>query len=166
MRGAVAIHYLLHAVLQYLFVLLVLHVNEVDNNYTSQVAQAQLATNFFGSLHVYLQGVAFLVAVHGAAVAAVYVNNVAGFGLLYNNVTAVRHVHRFAKAGFYLLGNTVVVEYWNIACVTLHNVFFLRGIPDNVFFYFFSQFNIVSYNFVELGRKQITQNTGGLVHFA
>ena len=161
MGSTVAIHYLFHFLLKNPFVFGILHVNKVDYDNATKVAQPKLAADFFGGFHIYFKGVAFLAAIHSWPVAAVYVDYVQGFGFFNNQVTTVGYVNRFAEWRFDLLGNTKMVENRHAARVTGNDILLLGRIEQNVIFNLFGQLYIVSYNFIELGWKQIAEYATG-----
>src|SRR5688572_4985894 len=97
MSGAVAAHHILHFLLQCLLVLLIFHVNEINHDNSSKVAEAKLPSDFFRGFHVHLQSVGLLSAVHGRTVTTVYINYMQCLCLFKDDVTTVWHVNSFTE---------------------------------------------------------------------
>jgi hypothetical protein len=96
-------HFGTQVVKQVLAVSWFVHINKIDHHNTTHIAQAQLAGNFFSRFAVYLVSVLFLVFFIGCTVTAVNVNNVQGFCMLNNQVSATGKVNCFTKGAFNLL---------------------------------------------------------------
>ena len=78
----VALHFFAHDIEQLFAVFGFLHVDEVNNDDATHVAQPQLAGYLLGRLDVYLQGGVFLSLPGLDVVAAVDINDMHGFGVL------------------------------------------------------------------------------------
>ena len=74
-----------------------LHVYEVDDDDTTEVAQAHLAAYLFGSFDIDLYCIDLLASLEAHAVAGVDVYDVAGFGFLYDDIDTVARIDLFAK---------------------------------------------------------------------
>ena len=116
--GAVAAEGGLHGLVNLVLVLAALHVDEVDDDESADVAQAHLAGDLFDGLGVDLEDGLFLGA--GAAVAAgVDVDGDEGLGLVDDEVAAALEVDLAAEGGLHLGLDAVVIEDGEVAFVEL-----------------------------------------------
>lgn len=109
MLGTVLLHVLAHALIEQLSVFGKIHVDEVDNNNTSHVSEAQLSCQLISSAEVNIQCICFLTFLT-SSVATVYIDNVQGLGVLDDEISTVLVVNNTTKASFNLLGNAEIVE--------------------------------------------------------
>ena len=86
-----------------------IHIDKIDHNQTTHIAQAQLAGNFFGSFHIGIEGRLFYVATLGRA-AGVDVDRNQGFGRINNNRTAAGQFNFALKCGLDLRFNLIAIE--------------------------------------------------------
>ena len=111
MLRLVALHILFQRIVKGLLVFLLLHINEVYANNSTHIAQTEETCNFFRTLEVSLKGVLFLIFRRGTlAISTVHVNNVHGFGVLYDKVCARFKIYLLSKAGLNLTINIECVE--------------------------------------------------------
>ena len=103
------LHEVLHGFIELLLVLRELHVDEVDHNDASDVAEPQLPCNLFCSLHIGLKGVFFLV-VADTLVAAVDIDHMQCLCMLNDQVGSGRKVDCFSKSTLHLFGDASMVK--------------------------------------------------------
>ena len=127
MAGAVFLHVFAHAFVEQLSVFGEVHVDEVDNDDASHVAQSQLSCQLVCGSEVHVQCVSLLSVVRVRTVAAVHVYHVQGLRVLDDKISAVLVVDGFAEAGFNLLSYVEIVEDGNCSCIQLNDVCFLWG---------------------------------------
>ena len=101
------------------------HVDEVDNNQTAQVTQAQLAGDFFGSFEIGFERRFFNVrAARGAT--GVYVDRDQRFGMVDDDGAAGGQIDLTTKGGFDLMFNLEAGEQRHVVVVTLDAVHVAR----------------------------------------
>ena len=98
-----------HALIDLLLVPARLHVNVVEHDEPTHVAQAQLAGDFVGGLEVYLEDRGFLV-LAALVAAGVYVNGHQGLGLVHNDIAAALEMHLPGESVLQLPGDIEAVE--------------------------------------------------------
>ena len=79
------------------FIIRVLHVYEVDDNDTAQVTETHLAAYLLSGFDIDLYGVDLLATLEADAMAGVDIYDVAGFGLLDDDIDAITDVDLLAK---------------------------------------------------------------------
>ena len=104
MLGTVLLHVLAHAFIEQLSVFGKIHVDEVDNNDTSHISEAQLSCQLISSAEVNIQCICFLTFLT-SSVTTIYIDNVQGLGVLDDEISTVLVVNNTTKASFNLLGN-------------------------------------------------------------
>src|SRR5947209_20526395 len=103
-----------------------MHINKVYHYNTAHIAQAQLACNFFGSFFINLECILFLVFLACGTVAAIYINNMQGFSMLYYQVGTACKVYCFTKSRFYLFVYAILFKYGNAIFVQADNTLHFR----------------------------------------
>ena len=126
MLGTVLLHVLAHALIEQLSVFGKIHVDEVDNNDTSHISEAQLSCQLISSAEVNIQCICFLTFLT-STVAAVYIYHVQGLGVLDDEISTVLVVNNTTKASFNLLGNAEIVEDRHLTGVELNYARLFRG---------------------------------------
>ena len=127
MSGLVMLHELFHLVMQDAFIIRALHIYEVDDDDTTEVTKAHLAAYLLSSFDIDLEGVDLLTALEAHAVAGVDIYDVAGFGLLDDDIDTVACIDLFAKGGLDLFCDAEIVKYRRLAGVCRDDVFLVRG---------------------------------------
>ena len=94
--GSILVHKLLHIFEEVVPVLSRRHVDEVHNDYSSHITQAQLTRNLFRSNTVHLIGVFFLVGSLGTY-SAIHVYHVQGFRCFDDKVGSLLHRHHLSE---------------------------------------------------------------------
>ena len=115
----------LEAGFDFALVLGVFHVDEVDDNQTAQVAQAQLAGDFFGSFDVGIEGGRFDIAATGGA-CRVDVDRYQCFGMIDNDGAAGRQWYGARIRCFDLVLDLEAREQRHVIAVTLDPVHHVR----------------------------------------
>ena len=126
MLGTVLLHVLAHALIEQLSVFGKVHVDEVDNNDTSHISEAQLSCQLIGSAEVNIQCICFLTFLT-SSVTTVYIDNVQGLGVLNDEISTMLVVNNTTKASFNLLGNAEIVEDRHLTGVELNYARLFRG---------------------------------------
>ena len=126
MLGTVLLHVLTHALIEQLSVFGKIHVDEVDNNDTSHISEAQLSSQLISSTEVNIQCICFLTFLT-SSVTTVYIDNVQGLGVLDDEISTVLVVNNTTKASFNLLGNAEIVEDRHLTGVELNYARLFRG---------------------------------------
>ena len=126
MLGTVLLHVLAHAFIEQLSVFGKIHVDEVDNNDTSHISEAQLSCQLISSAEVNIQCICFLTFLT-SSVTTVYIDNVQGLGVLDDEISTVLVVNNTTKASFNLLGNAEIVEDRHLTGVELNYARLFRG---------------------------------------
>ena len=126
MLGTVLLHVLAHAFIEQLAVFGKIHVDEVDNNDTSHISEAQLSCQLISSAEVNIQCICFLTFLT-SSVTTVYIDNVQGLGVLDDEISTVLVVNNTTKASFNLLGNAEIVEDRHLTGVELNYARLFRG---------------------------------------
>ena len=126
MLGTVLLHVLAHAFIEQLSVFGKIHVDEVDNNDTSHISEAQLSCQLISSAEVNIQCICFLTFLT-SSVTTVYIDNMQGLGVLDDEISTVLVVNNTTKASFNLLGNAEIVEDRHLTGVELNYARLFRG---------------------------------------
>ena len=126
MLGTVLLHVLAHAFIEQLSVFGKIHVDEVDNNDTSHISEAQLSCQLISSAEVNIQCICFLTFLT-SSVTTIYIDNVQGLGVLDDEISTVLVVNNTTKASFNLLGNAEIVEDRHLTGVELNYARLFRG---------------------------------------
>ena len=132
MAGPVFGHELAHVVEELLSVLAFGHVDEIDDDDASHVAEPELARDFLAGTEVDLESVCLLVGVSLSAVAGVYVDNVQSLGVFYDYVSAVLKGDRFAKRRLNLSRDVEMVENRFFFVVELYDFLLVGGDEGDV----------------------------------
>ena len=109
----------LHAPFHHGVILVRLHIDEVDDNQPGQVAQAQLAGDFFRRFHIRAQGRVFDMPVARGA-ARIHVNRDQRFGLVDHHVTAGTQLHHGRMHRIQLLVHVMAREKRRSIAVQAH----------------------------------------------
>ena len=126
MLGTVLLHVLAHALIEQLSVFGKIHVDEVDNNDTSHISEAQLSCQLISSAEVNIQCICFLTFLT-SSVTTVHIDNMQGLGVLNDEISTVLVVNNTTKASFNLLGNAEIVEDRHLTGVELNYARLFRG---------------------------------------
>ncbi len=119
--GAVEMQGIPQAVFHLALAALVLHVDEVDDDETAQVAQAQLAGDLVGRLHVGAQGRLLDVGAAGGA-AGVHVHRHQRLGVVHDDGAARRQGDLAAEGGLDLVLDLEAGEQRHVVPVALHAI--------------------------------------------
>ena len=103
MFGSVKLHLQHHGIENRLFIFGFFHVDKIDYDDSSHISEAELSSNFFSSYQVGFKRCRFLVTLLIGLIATVDVDDVQGFGVLYNHVSPRRKTNGLSKQAFDLL---------------------------------------------------------------
>ena len=110
MPCSVVCHQFAHVLVELLLMIFGVHVNVIDNDYTSNIPQAQLVNDLFCSQHVVVEGVLLLVGIHFLR-AAVDIDREQRLGLVDDQVSAILETYCATETGLQLACDIVLVEY-------------------------------------------------------
>ena len=132
--GTVLLHVLTHALVEHLTILGQFHIDKVDDDDTSHIAQSQLACQLVGCSQIGLQGIGLLTVLLDTR-SAVDVDDMHGLCVLDDEIGAVLVVDGLAEARFQLFGHIVVVEDGYRAIIELDDLLLLwcyqpKVVPD------------------------------------
>jgi hypothetical protein len=119
--GFVAAQTIFDALVNLLLVATLFHVDEVEHDESAHVAQAQLATDFFGGFEVDLEDCRFLVFAAFMA-ASIDVDGDEGFGFVDDDIAAATEVDLTREGRFELFSDVEAVEHRLVIGVELHFV--------------------------------------------
>ena len=123
--GTVEVQCIFQAGFDFTLVLCVFHVNEVDDDQATEVAQAQLAGNFFGGFAIGIESSGFDVATAGGA-RRVDVDRDQRFGVVDDDRAAGRQRHGARVRGFNLVFDLEAREQRHVIAVALDPVDHVR----------------------------------------
>ena len=126
--GTVARHLLAEFLEEFLAVLGLVQVDEIDDDDAAHIAQTQLACDFDGGFQIDLKCVFLLRIFLVHAMAAVHVDDVHGLGVFDDEVDTVSDGDNATEKAFDLLADIEIVENRVIAFVKTYNV---GSKPDN-----------------------------------
>ena len=163
--GAVLLHGIAEAVFHSLLVLQRLHVDEVDDDETAEVAQAQLTSNFVCGFQVGVGGRGLDVRALGGA-GRVDVDSHQRFGVVDDEATARGQVHLVAVGAFDLVFDLVAREQRHVVLVGLQLAqVFRRHEALHVFAAAFEGGGVVHHHFADVIGQVVAQGTGDRVAF-
>ena len=140
----VVLHVLAHALIEFLPVFWLIHVDEVNYNDASHVAQSQLSGQLVGCSEVNVECIYFLSFGRSRAVAAIDVYHVECFGMFNDEICSALIGDDASKRLFHLACDAKVVEDGQVALVELHNVVALRCYELNIVAQFFKHVFVVN----------------------
>ena len=166
----VAFHLFGHEVEEGFAVLGLGHIDKVDDDYTSHVAQAQLACYLFGTLDVDLKGGIFLAVARFDVVAAIDVDDVHSFGVLNVEVDSRADGYDAAKRAAYIALHAEGFEDGGFQFIEFHDVFFARAHLADTLSHLGVEFRGIDGDGIEVvGQKVADEGRGGVefgVYFA
>lgn len=161
MACAVFLHVLTHALVQQLAVFSQVHVDEIYDDDSAHVAQAQLACQLVGGSQVGFQGVGFLTVFFLDACSAVHIYHVHGLRMLNNEVGPALVVHGLAERRLQLFGHVEVVKDRHRARVAFDDVGLLGSNECDVVLDLVEDVLVVYLNKVVRGIEQVAQQRNG-----
>ena len=88
------------------------HVDEINNDQSTHIAELELPTHFLGGFHVHAQDGATLIFAATFVAAGVYVNGDQSFGFVNNQRASAFEVDLAGEGGFELFGDAELVKDW------------------------------------------------------
>ena len=152
---AILLHVLAHALIEQLSVLGEVHVDKVNDDDASHVAQSQLACQLVGCTQVGLQCVGFLSVFFLDARSAVHIDHVHSLCMFYDEVGSSLVVDGASESRFDLFGNAEIVENRHVAIVELDDVGLFRGNECDIVVNLVVDVGIVDVNAVVGGVEQV-----------
>ena len=162
----VAGHELLHGLIEFLTVLRLVQVDEIDDDETSHVAQPELAGYLFGRHEIHVHCGALLVVGHLGTVAAVHVYDIHRLRMLDDEIRPTLERNVFGKERLYLARNIVMVENGNLALVQLHYLLLFRRDDLDILPHFVVHLLVIHYDGTERTVQRIAQDGIGPIHLA
>ena len=160
MPCSVVCHQFAHVLVELLLMIFGVHVNVIDNDYTSNIPQAQLVNNLLCSQHVVVEGVLLLVGIHFLR-AAVDIDREQCLGLVDDQVSAILETYCATETGLQLACDIVLVEYRLVAGIEFDDLGAFGRYEFDIFPYFIVHALIVDLNGIELGREQVADDSCG-----
>ena len=121
-----------HVVVKLLAMLRLAHVNKVDHDNASHVAEAQLARYLVGGLQVDVERVRLLVGARFAAVSRVDIDHMEGLRALDDQISPAFKGDGLAETALYLAGDVEIVENRNILGIKLYDILVFGSDEGNV----------------------------------
>ena len=147
--------------MQALLVFRQFHVDEIDNNDSSDIAQSELPCNFFGSLQVGLQCVLLLVTAD-TFIPAVHIDDMKCLGVFYDEVCATGQIDCFSERSLHLFCHPILIENRRTSAMQANDFCLVWGYFLDVAFCFREQTFVIDHDFVEIFIQQIAKDAGGL----
>ncbi|MNI89374.1 hypothetical protein D3C73_1467680 [compost metagenome] len=98
-----------------------MHIDKIDDYNSPHITQTQLTRNFFCCFHIDQQCIVFLILLISRTVTTVDINDMQGFGMLYNEVRTARQCYSFAKSCLDLLFNSEMIKNWLFMFIKFDN---------------------------------------------
>ena len=156
--GPVPAHLLLHVLVQGVAVFRRVHIDEIDDDDTTHIAEPELPRDLFGCDLVDLEGVLFLVAGLGADA----IHHVEGFRALYHQVGALFHGHHLAEGALDLPRDLEMVEDGRLALVEMDDFLLFGKNQGNVVPDFLAGLGVVHMDSGERIVQQVPEDRSGL----
>ena len=142
------------------------HVDEVDDDDTAHIAQAQLSRNLHGRFQIDSQCILFLRIFFVQPMTAVHVNDVHGLGVFDDEVNTISDCDYPTEQPLDLSRHTIMFKDRLFSFVELHDVALLRGDGGNVAFDFIEKRLVVNSDRIKRLVKQVAEHSRGTVKFA
>ena len=161
MFGAITLHFIFKTFKKDFTVLRIMHVDKIDYDNAAHISHPKLTGNFYRRIKINLQRICllarFIITLYTTA--AVYVNNVHGFCMLNDQISAIRHGNSFPKTCFDLFFNSEMIKNWLAAFVKFYDFCLLRSNSADVAFYFLSKSRIIDMNRIKIWIEEVAQNS-------
>ena len=165
MLGAVLHHVVAHRLEEQLFVILVLHIDEIHDDDPADVAQAQLAGDLFRRFQIDGEHRRFLVG-RRDFMTAVHIDDVHRFRMLDDEVGPAGHGRRFTERSFYLPVDAMLFEDGFAALVMGYDLDLIGCDGGEELFGIIKHILVVGDDLIKGIGQQVPQDAGGLVEFA
>ena len=159
MTSPVFLHILAHSLVKHLPVFGQIHINEVDNDDSSHIAQAQLAGQFVCCAEINVQCISLLSAHLTRPITAVHIHNVQSFGMFDDKISTVFVVDGLSEARFDLFGNVEIVKDRRLARVQFHDASLFRGYQRDIVLYFFKHIVVIDVDVLVSRVEKIAQQS-------
>ncbi len=157
MPGPIFFHKFLHLGEQVVTVFAFVHIDKIDDDNTSHIAQTQLAGNFFGGRDIHHIGAVFLSERRFVPITAIDIDHVQSFGVFDDQIRSVLKGNRFSKERFYLFGYPEIIQNRQCTVIGFYDIFFVGCDNAYVFGYFFGYVFIVNVYLLKRRVKDIAQ---------
>ena len=165
MSSPILLHILTHALIEHLTVFSKVHVDEIDNDDATNIAQTQLASQLVSCSQVYVEGVSLLFVSATRTVATVHIHHMHSLSMFYNKVSAMLVVYRLAKARLHLLGDIEIIKDRHLAIIQFHDSCTLRGYHLHIAFHLLIDCFVVDPHVFVGWVKQIAKHGNGTTGF-
>ncbi|CDA54827.1 putative uncharacterized protein [Prevotella sp. CAG:604] len=103
-----------------------MHINEIDHDDTSHIAESQLSCQLIGSTQVHIESICFLTFLT-SAVATVYINYMQSLCVLDDEISTMFVVDNSSKSSLNLFGNAEIVEDRHLTSIEFNYARLFRG---------------------------------------
>ena len=158
MACAVALHQLDHVLVEELSILLVVHVDEVDDDDASHITETELAGKLFGCDEIDVNRCTFLLGALTGAITAVDIHDVHGLGLLDDQISTALAGDGTSKGRLDLLGDVLLIEDGEVARIETDDVFTSWGYLSDILTYFLVVSLVIDVDALEGGVEGVSQN--------
>ena len=158
MSRAVALHQLDHVLIEELTILLVMHVDEVDDDDTTHISQAELTSELFGCDEIDVNRCALLLGALTGAVAAIDIHDVHGLGLLDDQVSTTLTGDSTPEGRLDLLGDILLIEDGEVPRIEVDDIFTPRGYLTDILAYLLVVGLVVDVDALEGGVEGVAQD--------